>query len=158
MNRLNNVKQLIESLYFEFVFNLEALYGESASQYKLFMHILYEIESAIYFSKDLFISECDKVSEHLKREVNKEKRKFEKIYYDVNMNQQFERLLGWFEERSQQMEVSNEFLVLVYSVRKAIFSMFDRENEYAFYLMKLAKLYRKSGHDVLKINKYFREC
>jgi hypothetical protein len=24
--------------------------------------------------------------------------------------------------------------------------------------MKLAKLYRKSGHDVLKINKYFREC
>jgi len=56
------------------------------------------------------------------------------------------------------MEVSNEFLVLVYSVRKAIFSMFDRENEFAFYLMKLAKLYRKSGHDVLKINKYFREC
>ena len=50
------------------------------------MHILYEIESAIYFSKDLFISESDKVSEHLKREVNKEKRKFEKIYYDVNMN------------------------------------------------------------------------
>ncbi|MBM3455300.1 MAG: hypothetical protein FJX80_09160 [Bacteroidetes bacterium] len=56
------------------------------------------------------------------------------------------------------MEVSNEFLVLVYSVRKAIFSIFDRENEYAFYLMKLAKLYRKSGHDILKINKYFREC
>jgi len=24
--------------------------------------------------------------------------------------------------------------------------------------MKLAKLYRKNGHDVLKINKYFREC
>jgi hypothetical protein len=24
--------------------------------------------------------------------------------------------------------------------------------------MKLAKLYRKSGHDVLKIKSYFREC
>jgi hypothetical protein len=53
--------------------------------------------------------------------VNKEKRKFEKIYYDVNMNTPFEGLLGWFEERSHQMEVSNEFLVLVYSVRRAIF-------------------------------------
>ena len=56
------------------------------------------------------------------------------------------------------MEVSNEFLVLVYSVRRAIFQIYDRENEFAFYLMKLAKLHRKSGHDVLKINKYFREC
>ncbi|MBM3455301.1 MAG: hypothetical protein FJX80_09165 [Bacteroidetes bacterium] len=85
MIRLNRVKQLIEFLYFEFVFNLEALQGESATQYKLFMHILYEIESAVYFTKDLFISESDKVTELLKREVNKEKRKYEKIYYEVNM-------------------------------------------------------------------------
>jgi len=49
------------------------------------MHILYEIESAVYFTKDLFISESDKVTELLKREVNKEKRKYEKIYYEVNM-------------------------------------------------------------------------
>ena len=51
------------------------------------MHVLYEIESAIYFIKDSFQAEGEKVSEHLKREVNKEKRKFEKIYYDVSMNQ-----------------------------------------------------------------------
>jgi len=100
MLRLNKIKKLIEFLYFEFVFNLEALQGESATQYKLFMHILYEIESSIYFTKDLFIHEGDKVSEHLKREVNKEKRKFEKIYYEVNMNQPFEKFLGWLEERS----------------------------------------------------------
>jgi len=43
------------------------------------MHVLYEIESAIYFIKDIFMSESDRVSEHLKREVNKEKRKYEKI-------------------------------------------------------------------------------
>jgi hypothetical protein len=100
MASLNKVKKLIDFLYFEFVFNLEALQGESASLYKLFMHVLYEIESAIYFIKDLFLAEADKVSEHLKREVNKDKRKFEKIYYEVNMNQHFEKLLGWFEERS----------------------------------------------------------
>lgn len=100
MTSLNKVKQLIDFLYFEFVFNLKALQGESAALYKLFMHVLYEIESAIYFIKDIFMAEGDKVSEHLKREVNKEKRKFEKIYYEVNMNTSFEGLLGWFEERS----------------------------------------------------------
>ncbi len=79
MSSLNKVKQLIDFLYFEFVFNLKALQGESAALYKLFMHVLYEIESAIYFIKDIFMAESEKVSEHLKREVNKEKRKFEKI-------------------------------------------------------------------------------
>jgi hypothetical protein len=39
-----------------------------------------------------------------------------------------------------------------------IFKMFDRENEYAFYLMKLAKLYRKTSSDILEINKLFKEC
>lgn len=39
-----------------------------------------------------------------------------------------------------------------------VFKLFDRENEYAFYLMKLAKLYRKTSTDVLEINKLFKEC
>jgi hypothetical protein len=64
------------------------------------MHVLYEIESAIYFIKDLFMSESEKISEQLKREVNKDKSRFEKLYYEVDMNVNFEKLLGWFEERS----------------------------------------------------------
>ena len=34
----------------------------------------------------------------------------------------------------------------------------DRENEYAFYLMKLARIYRKTSSDVLEINRLFKEC
>jgi len=36
--------------------------------------------------------------------------------------------------------------------------MYDRENEHAFYLMKLAKLHRKQNQDVLLVNRFFKEC
>ena len=36
--------------------------------------------------------------------------------------------------------------------------MFDRENEYAFYLMQIAKLHRKTKSDVLLVNRLFKEC
>ena len=48
----------IEFLYFEFIRNLQGLQGDSASLYKLFLHVLYEIESAIYFIKDMFLVEA----------------------------------------------------------------------------------------------------
>jgi hypothetical protein len=61
---------------------------------------LYEIESTIYFLKDVVLSEQDRLIKLLKREVNKEKRKFEKIYDELNLSAQFERLLRWYEERT----------------------------------------------------------
>ena len=61
---------------------------------------MYEIESTIYFFKDVVLSEQEKLGELLKREVNKDKRKLEKIYYELNLSAQFERLLGWYEERT----------------------------------------------------------
>ena len=64
--------------------------------FKLFLHVLYEIETAIYFLKDLFIHDGAPISESLRREVVREKKKFEKVYYEVNLNSQFEKLLGWF--------------------------------------------------------------
>ena len=74
--------------------------GETSFYYKLFLHVLYEIESTIYFFKDVVLSEQEKLGELLKREVNKDKRKLEKIYYELNLSAQFERLLGWYEERT----------------------------------------------------------
>ena len=67
------------------------------------MHVLYEIESAIYFLKDVFLMEKDKVAEQLKREVNRDRRAFEKIYYELNLTIYFEKLLSWFEERSRNL-------------------------------------------------------
>ena len=64
--------------------------------YKLFLHILYEIESAIYFLKDVFCQEKERITELLKRDVNKDRRKFERIYYEFNMASYFEKLLSWF--------------------------------------------------------------
>jgi hypothetical protein len=68
------------------IFTLEAQQGESRVFYKLFLHVLYEIETAVYFFKDLFQAEGDKVWEHLKREVNRDRRKFEKVYFELNLN------------------------------------------------------------------------
>ena len=133
--------------------------GETSFYYKLFLHVLYEIESTIYFFKDVVLSEKDKLGELLKREVNKDRRKFEKIYYELNLSSQFERLLGWYEERTVQIQGSNDSLKLIYNVRRAFFFMYDRENEYAFCLMRLAKLHRqmyaKTKQGVLLVNFLF---
>lgn len=36
--------------------------------------------------------------------------------------------------------------------------MLDRDSEYAFYLMQIAKLHRKQKSDVLVVNQLFKEC
>ena len=54
--------------------------------FKLFLHVLYEIETAIYFLKDLFIHDGAPISESLRREVVREKKKFEKVYNEVILN------------------------------------------------------------------------
>jgi trehalose/maltose hydrolase-like predicted phosphorylase len=134
--------------------------GETSFYYKLFLHVLYEIESTIYFFKDVVLSEQDKLGELLKREVSKERRKFEKIYYELNLSAQFEKLLDWYEERTVQIQGSNDSLKLIYNVRRAFFSIYDRENEYALYLMRLAKLHRqmhaKTKQGVLLVNSLFK--
>jgi hypothetical protein len=50
----------------------------------------------MHYLKDVLYMEREKVSELLKRDVNKERRKFEKIYNEFNMNSYFEKLLSWF--------------------------------------------------------------
>jgi hypothetical protein len=134
--------------------------GETSFYYKLFLHVLYEIESTIYFFKDVVLSEQDKLAELLKREVSKDRRKFEKIYYELNLSAQFEKLLDWYEERTVQIQGSNDSLKLIYNVRRAFFSIYDRENEYALYLMRLAKLHRqmhaKTKQGVLLVNSLFK--
>jgi hypothetical protein len=94
------------------------------------------------------------VADVLKREVQA-KRKFEKLYYDCNLHSQFESLLGWLEHRTKHIQ-QNDSLKLLFYVRRVFFMLYDRENESAFYLMKLAKLHRKASSDVLLVNSLFR--
>ena len=122
------------------------------------MHILYEIESAIYYLKDVFCQERERITELLKRDVNKERRKFERIYYEFNMASYFEKLLSWFQERSAEIHSNFDSLNLIYYSRRVFFSMLDRDSEFAFYLMQIAKLHRKQKSDVLIVNQLFKEC
>ena len=96
LRSMSKIKALLEHLYFEFKSNLEQQQGEITYFYKLFLHILYEIESAIYFLKDVFCTEKERITDLLKRDVNKDRRKFERIYYEFNMSSYFEKLLSWF--------------------------------------------------------------
>ena len=93
---LQKIKNILDHLYFEIKGNLERQQGEITYYYKLFLHILYEIESAIYFLKDVLHQEKDRVTDLLKRDVNKDRRKFERIYCEFNMSSYFEKLLSWF--------------------------------------------------------------
>ena len=140
---LKRIKSVLEHLYYEFKGNLERQQGEISYYYKLFLHVVYEIESAIYYLKDVFLQEKERMSDLLKREINKDRRKFEKIYYDFNMSAHFEKLLSWFQERSAAIHSSFEALNLMYYTRRVFFAMLDRDSEYAFYLMLIAKLHRK---------------
>jgi hypothetical protein len=78
------------------------------------------------------------VCDVLKKEIHKDKRRFEKVYYEFDMNKIFDRLLYWFEERSLVIRSSTESLKLIYFTRRMIFKLYDRENEYAHYLMRIA--------------------
>ena len=94
LESLNKVRAVLDHLYFELKCSLEVQQGEV--YIKLFLHILYEVESAIVYLKDVFFKERERLSELLKRDVNKDRRKFERIYYEFNMSSYFEKLLSWF--------------------------------------------------------------
>ena len=89
---------------------------EASADLKLFLHVIYEIDSSIHYLKDILFSQKDQISEIINRDVNKEKRKFEKIYYDFDMKLPFENLLTWFEERTQSNcpITSTDALMLIY--------------------------------------------
>lgn len=152
LDSLSKIKKVIEHLYFELKGNLEKQQGEITYYYKLFLHIVYEIETAIFYLKDVFLQEKDRIADLLKRDVNKDRRKFERIYYEFNMSSYFEKLLSWFQERSAEIHSSFDSLNLMYFARRVFFVMLDRDSEYAFYLMKIAKLHRKQKSDVLVVN------
>jgi hypothetical protein len=116
------------------------------------------VETFVHFMKDLLYHEKDAIGPLLRKEANKEKRKYERLYLEHDMHAHFERLLSWLEERSQTISSSTESLRLIYFVRRALFRLWERENEYAFYLIKLARIYRKTSSDVLEVNRLYKEC
>jgi hypothetical protein len=100
LESLDSIKMIINYMYLVFIKNLDQKQGEITYYYKLFLHVVYEVETAVIFLKDIVFKEREKIGECLKRDVNKDRRRFEKVYFEFNMTNYFEKLLGWFEERS----------------------------------------------------------
>ncbi len=51
------MNHFFELLYHEFILSLDQLQGEISYYYKLFLHVLYEIETFVHFIKDTLFLE-----------------------------------------------------------------------------------------------------
>lgn len=138
--------------------NLDEKQGEISYYFKLFLHVIYELESTVHYLRDQIYSHREQFLQIVNSEPQREKRSFEKVYFKFDMNSIFEKLLHWFEERSQAIKSSTDSLKLIYYVRRMIFSLFDRENEYAYYQMRITRIYRKTSTDILTVTRLFKEC
>ena len=80
---------------------------ESSYDLKLFLHVIYEIDSSMHFLKDILFSRKENIGTVINGDVNKDRRKFEKIYYEIDLTPTFECLLTWFEERTQSNNITS---------------------------------------------------
>jgi hypothetical protein len=69
LQALKNIRILLNYLYFVFIQNLDVQQGDTTHYYKLFLHVMYEVESAIYFLKDMLFKEKDRIMDQLKKDV-----------------------------------------------------------------------------------------
>jgi len=114
LESLRKINHFIRILYHNFMLGLTE--KEDSYNLKLFLHVLYEIDSSVHYLKDILLSQKEQISEIINRDVNREKRRFEKVYYDFDMKLPFENLLTWFEERTQSNYpiTSTSALMLIY--------------------------------------------
>lgn len=84
LNSLQKIQNLLRILYHNFTLYLTEE-KESSYDLKLFLHVIYEIDCSMHFLKDVLFSMKDSISTVMCGDVNKDRRKFEKIYYDHDM-------------------------------------------------------------------------
>jgi len=155
---LKRIGHYLNLVYNEIMIHLSGSQGEIAYFFKLFMHSLYELEQALELFKQVFAKEEQAIMEVLRKEPIRENRRLEKVHCELDLNEYFECLLAWFESRSTFLQSSYDSMKLIYHVRRMFFSLLQRDNEYAFYLMKIARIHRKNSSDIILVNKLFREC
>ena len=51
----------------------------------------------------MLFKEKDRIMDQHQKDVKQDRSKFEKVYFEFNMTTYFEKLLSWFEERSQDI-------------------------------------------------------
>jgi hypothetical protein len=95
------MQHLLKMLYHNFMLDLTEE-KETSYDIKLFLHVIYEIDCSMRYIKDIFYNNKEQINAIINNDLNKERRKIEKIYFELEheMKMPFENLLCWFEERT----------------------------------------------------------
>ena len=154
-------------LYHDFMIQLSDM-NETRAEILVYLSILYEIDVACHFLKDVFA----KYDDHFKNAmtsndcINPNRRTFTRLYNNLSdpkmLQDHFEYLLTWLELRSMQLPVMTDhinLLALIQRTRLGLFAMLERECEQALFLMKLARIERKKAKmDIFKANDLFKKA
>ena len=130
--------------------------GEIAYFFKLYLHVIYEIEIVISSVSKIIAENTSKIEDVFTKST---KRTWEQIFNDIDLEVYIKELNDFFEDRTNLLsENSFETLDLIFSVRKALFDLLGRKGDYANYCLRLARLYRKCNKDYLVMVQLFKNA
>ena len=158
---VQNFKTMIEPLrtflfqvYKSIMLPLTYSEGEIAYFFKLYLHVIYEIEVVILTVSKMIAENTSKIEDVFTKST---KRTWEQIFNDLDLEKYVRELNDFFEDRTILLsENSFETLDLIFSVRKALFDLLGRKSDFANYWLRLARLYRKWNKDYLVMVQLFK--
>ena len=152
---IERASDFIDIVRSEIMLALSACQGEFSSCYKLYLHVLHEVEAGITLIRSILEGDCVPPGA-LEGKI----RGFESVHASSGGRSlmMVAKYVKECEQRSRMIETSFDLVRLVFSVRKAMMHLLACEREHAYYLMKLARAYRKYSKDILTITNLFKEC
>lgn len=153
---MQKIENFLNNLYQEFIFSIDKQQGQITYYYKLFLHVLYEIDSSLRLFKSILdnsINELQQISQSISTMS-------QLLTHCLNTDKNFEALISWLESRSKLLQQHSSYnsLQLIFNLRRMIFKLLDRDREYAFYTMKLTRVMRKYSDDIILLKDLYNEC
>ena len=151
---VNNLKLFLYNAYKSIMLPLSYSEGEIAYFFKLYLHVIYEIEAVLVTVGRIISENSSEIEDVI---TSSKKRTWEQIFNDLDLEKYMNQLNEFFEERTYLIsENSFDTLDLIFSVRKALFYLLGRNDDYASYWLRLARLYRKWNKDYLVMVQLFK--
>ncbi|CAI2381037.1 unnamed protein product [Moneuplotes crassus] len=150
------VLSLLSVSYKSIMKPLSVAEGELAYSYKIYLHVIYEIEAFIDIIQSIISENSSDIMDAFAASC---KRSWEHIFSEIDLERYIEKINRFFDKRTQDItERSFDTLDLILSVRKALFHLIDRPADYSMYCLKLARLYRKAKGDHVVMFKLFKSA
>ena len=151
---VNNLKMFLFNVYKSIMQPLSYSEGEIAYFFKLYLHVIYEIEAVLVTVGRIISENSSEIEDVI---TSSKRRTWEQIFNDLDLEKYMHQLNEFFEERTNLIsENSFDTLDLIFSVRKALFDLLGRKDDYASYCLRLARLYRKCNKDYLIMVQLFK--